>query len=344
MLRPPRGEGQMVGDKYEAPPMRNLFDSSTQNSQTPFTKGSFASLSEAADNYYLEREETRKFAARATALSQQTRKLIAQKTKLQFSLQQDLIAHGDADEHKRLGDLLLSNLSTAERRGGIVTLTNYYAEGEPRIELEVDEHSTLQEEAAQRFARYTKAKRAKREISKRLIALDAELATLRARENALKEIIAARDVEALDAFDGEKKRDERRSPHTPKRSESVVPGARRYRSTDGYEILVGRTARDNDHLTFRVARPHDLWLHAADYPGSHVVVRNPTRKEIPHRTIIEAAQLAANFSQARRDAKVDVHYTARKFLSKPKNSAPGLVRMSGFHSIAVEPRESLERI
>ena len=129
-----------------------------------------------------------------------------------------------------------------------------------------------------------------------------------------------------------------------KKAASEVAGARRYRSSDGYEILVGRAARDNDNLTFRVARPHDLWLHAADYPGSHVVVRNPTRADIPHRTIVEAAQLAAAFSQAKRDAKVDVHYTQRKFLAKPKGAAPGLVRMSSFRSITVEPRESVERI
>ncbi|HKR00907.1 MAG TPA: NFACT RNA binding domain-containing protein, partial [Pyrinomonadaceae bacterium] len=117
-----------------------------------------------------------------------------------------------------------------------------------------------------------------------------------------------------------------------------------YRSSDGYDILVGRAARDNDHLTFKVARPHDLWLHAADYPGSHVIIRNPTRSDVPHRTIIEAAQLAAQFSQARRDSKVDVHYAQRKFLSKPKGAAPGLVRMSSFRTLTVEPREGIERI
>jgi predicted ribosome quality control (RQC) complex YloA/Tae2 family protein len=123
-----------------------------------------------------------------------------------------------------------------------------------------------------------------------------------------------------------------------------IPGARRYVSSDGYEILVGRAARDNDNLTFKVAKPNDLWLHAADYPGSHVIVRNPTRKEIPHRTIIEAAQLAAYFSQAGKDPKVDVHHTERKFLSKPKGSAAGLVRMSRFKSIVVKPAEAVERV
>jgi len=85
-------------------------------------------------------------------------------------------------------------------------------------------------------------------------------------------------------------------------------------------------------------------MHAGDYPGSHVVVRNPTRKEIPHRTIIEAAQLAGKFSQASEDSKVVIHYTERKFLSKPKGAAPGLVRLSRFRSITVEPKEQLDRI
>jgi len=74
------------------------------------------------------------------------------------------------------------------------------------------------------------------------------------------------------------------------------------------------------------------------------VVRNSTRKEIPHRTIIEAAQLAAHFSQARNNAKVDVHYTQRKFVSKPRGGALGLVRMTRFKNIVVEPKEAIDRL
>jgi len=349
MLRTPRGEsGQQIGDQYEPPkPPANIFKS--QTATAPFDKNSYASLSEAADLYYLARAAAKKFELRAAALAQQNRKLIAQKEKLRRSLQQDIRMHGDAEAHKRAGDLLLANLSTAVRRGAKVTLTDYYVEGEPQIEIEVDENSTLQEEAARLFTRYGKAKRAAREIATRLIALDAEVETLRAREAELNEIIGVRDEAALEVFDVEKKIDaeKKRGTRRPSRSAKApasVARVRRYRSSDGYEILVGRAARDNDELTFRTARPYDLWLHAADYPGSHVVVRNPTRKEIPHRTIIEAAELAANFSQARTNAKVDVYYTQRKFLSKPKNSAPGLVRMSSFRSLAVEPREGIERI
>ncbi|MDQ1447029.1 MAG: hypothetical protein QOI20_3495, partial [Acidimicrobiaceae bacterium] len=120
---------------------------------------------------------------------------------------------------------------------------------------------------------------------------------------------------------------------------------RRYRSSDGYEVIVGRGARENDELTFRVARSYDTWMHAADYPGSHVVVRARGKDDpIPHRTLVEAARLAAHFSQARKDGKVAVNYTQRKFVSKPRGAAPGLVYLSSFRTLLVEPGEEIERI
>jgi predicted ribosome quality control (RQC) complex YloA/Tae2 family protein len=168
-----------------------------------------------------------------------------------------------------------------------------------------------------------------------------EIDLLRQKQNHLQHIASQRDENALEEFDKSETKPQRR---VGPKEEKQIPGVRRYLSTDGYEILVGRGARDNDHLTFRIARPNDVWLHAGDYPGSHVVIRNPTRKEIPQRTVIEAAQLAGRFSQASEDAKVVIHYTERKFLSKPKGAAPGLVRLSKFKSMTVEPRESVERI
>jgi predicted ribosome quality control (RQC) complex YloA/Tae2 family protein len=339
-LRSPRGAGQEIGEQYQPPPAQV----GRAPSQPPFAQGRFPSLSAAADDYYERLAAGRALAARISAARARLRKEIGQREKLRRHLENDLAAHGDAAEHKRIGDLLLANLTTAERRGRTVQLTDYYADDAPRIEIEVDEQATLQEEAARRFARYTKARRAAQEIAGRLQVLERELAALRARHDELEQTIAAHDESALADFDSTEKAPPSSSQARRKAAADAVPGARRYRSSDGYEILVGRAARDNDHLTFRVARPHDLWLHAADYPGSHVIVRNPSRKEIPQRAVIEAAQLAAYFSQAKRDGKVDVHYTERKFLTKPKGAAPGLVRMSSFRNLTVEPIEAIERI
>jgi len=294
------------------------------------------------DAYFSALEATKAFDVRARALQSKLTGAIRRQRTLKQNLQQDLVRHGDPEEHKRTGDLLLANIATATRTGNKVQLTDYYAEGTPVIELEVDENRSLQDEAGARFRQYTKAKRAAEEIAQRLKQIDREIGALEQRLQSLDDIIQSRDAAALETF-------EKPAPApkaTPKKTakQEKIPGVRRYLSTDGYEILVGRAARDNDHLTFRIAQPNDLWMHAGDYPGSHVVVRNPTRKEIPQRTVIEAAQLAARFSQASEDAKVVIHYTERKFLSKPKGAEPGLVRMSRFRSITAEPKEGIPRL
>ena len=222
------------------------------------------------------------------------------------------------DQHKRIGDLLLANLSTARRAGNHVTLIDYFADDAPALEVEIDDQVSLQQEAARRFAVYTRSKRAIEQISARLQTVHARIRKLEAEEQSLEGRIAAGEFSAPVKESAAKPASE-----TGRKGERKhVRGTRQYLSADGFEILVGRTANDNDQLTFKIAKPNDLWLHAADYGGSHVVVRNSTRKEIPHRTLIEAAQLAAHFSQAKKSPKADVHYTERKFVSKIKGGSP----------------------
>jgi len=343
--RNPHGEGQQVGELYKPPlsQAKTACDNALKiDSKTLLTREGASSFSAAADKYYSDLADGHEFDSLAGNLLASLRREIARRKKLQVNLKKDLIAHGDPDEHKRAGDLLLANIASASRIGNRVSLTDYYAEGAPVIEIEVDENLTLPEAASASFSRYTKAKRAVEEIGTRLVQLENELEKLGTKLVKLEKAIATRDVVALTEFEGRKA-----SPAAVSKKQKAsltLPGMRRYQSSDGYEVLVGRTARDNDQLTFRVARPNDLWLHAGDYPGSHVIVRNSSRSDIPHRTVIEAAQLAAKFSQARKDSKVDIHYTRRKYLTKPKGSAPGLVHMSNFKTITVEPGENLERI
>jgi predicted ribosome quality control (RQC) complex YloA/Tae2 family protein len=380
-LRTPRGAGQQLGEQYQPPPRSTAAHATNERADTGeadaarndddeialLSRDSRSSLSAIVEEFYERAEARREFDARVSQLRARLRQEIERRRKLERNLASDLLAHGDADEHKRAGDLLLANLSTAERDGSRVRLTDYFADDAPTIELEVDEHATLQAEAARRFARYTRAKRAAQEIERRRETLRAELSTLEARRAELERIAGARDADALNKFEssqtkmkGDAARGSRQAAQSKVGARSNRSGGaksgkhgasessarvRRYRSSDGYEILVGRAARDNDELTFKLARSHDLWLHAADYPGSHVVVRVSARdEEVPHRTLVEAAQLAAHFSQAKRDAKVAVHHTRRKFVSKIKGGAPGLVRLASFRTISVEPREACERI
>jgi predicted ribosome quality control (RQC) complex YloA/Tae2 family protein len=374
-LRPARGPGQEIGELYAPPAPKALpADAAAQEtSETSpaqsgpradagqFARAGFETLSEALDAHYLAIDRAKAFEQRARTAAARLRQESAKLTKLRQNLERDLAAHGDAEQHKRIGDLLLANLATAVRANNIVRLIDYYAEDAPVVAIEVDENKSLQEEAAERFARYGKAKRAAQEIARRLDEIETELADLNARQAELERAAAEHDEAALARLtggrgegarpDGETRRDTRRSgsegraKSSKRETNASAASLRRYRSSDGYEILVGRGSRDNDLLTFRLARSYDLWLHAADYPGSHVVVRARTRdEEIPHRTIIEAAQLAAHFSRAGRDAKVAVNYAPRKLVTKPKGAAPGLVYLTGFRTLLVEPREAGERV
>jgi predicted ribosome quality control (RQC) complex YloA/Tae2 family protein len=369
-LRPPRGAGQEVGETYQPPPRSTAERVSIDNvggasadEEASIRRGSFPTLSAALEDHYLRVEAARDFDARVSSARTRLRQEIAKRRKLERNLARDALAHGDAEEHRRAGDLLLANLSTAERAGSRVRLTDYFAEGAPTVELEIDENVSLQEEAARRFARYSRAKRAAHEIARRREGLRADLSALEAQSDELERASVERDAGALAAFESKPPkakggarqggtaqsgagRGGGREKRTKRKGAGEPPAkVRRYRSSDGYEILVGRAASDNDELTFRVARSHDLWLHAADYPGSHVVVRARGRDDdVPHRTLVEAAQLAAHFSRAKGDAKVAVHHTRRKFVSKMKGAAPGLVRLASFRTILVEPREAAERI
>ncbi|PYV44138.1 MAG: hypothetical protein DMG06_07740 [Acidobacteria bacterium] len=110
-------------------------------------------------------------------------------------------------------------------------------------------------------------------------------------------------------------------------------------SSEGLSILVGKSSKDNDILTLKIANSEDFWFHVAGYGGSHVVLRNPEKLAMPPRqSLLEAAQLAAYFSQARNAPKVEVHYTQRKFVSKPKGAKPGLVRLKEYKSVSVRPQ------
>jgi hypothetical protein len=116
---------------------------------------------------------------------------------------------------------------------------------------------------------------------------------------------------------------------------------RRYRSSGGLEIRVGRGARYNDELTFHHAAPDDVWLHARHAAGAHVVLRWPGPGNPPHRDLEEAAVLAAIHSRARTSGSAPVDWTLRKYVRKPRGAAPGAVLPQRVRTIFVEPDPAL---
>lgn len=334
-LRENFGAGQEIGCRY-APPERPETKPAPAQVEETFPQGDFETLSEALDEFYRQAEAEKRFRAKAQSARSKLKQELAKREKLVKNLNRDLDQHGEPEQWKRFGDLLLANLANAEREGDQVLVTDFYDEHLPVIEIEVEENQSLTEAAEKFFKRYTKARNAREEISKRLDLLESEISNLHMKSEALEKAVAEKDEDFLDEISG--KEAVKKSSKAREESREGFTGARNYSSSDGFEILVGKGSKDNDFLTFRVAKSQDLWLHAADYPGSHVVIRNPNRREIPPKTLIEAAQLAAFFSQARAEAKVAVHYTQKKFVFKPKGAVAGLVNLASFKTILVEPK------
>jgi predicted ribosome quality control (RQC) complex YloA/Tae2 family protein len=308
----------------------------------------FPTINEAADTFYTLLDYRREFQGLKQKLNSHISSRIKKQRALISNLRRDREKLGNAPTYQRYGELLLANLHQALKTETGFKLTDYFDEGQSLIEIPSADKPTPQEAAEHYFRLARKARNGLAAIDSRLPEIERELATL---DQQLAQIEHLTRIEDLDAFAARlalpgrsRKQELKKSPGAKKAREEKITGVRRYRSSDGYEILVGRTDRDNDNLTFKLAKSYDLWFHAADYPGSHVVLRNPGRKDVPPRAVTEAAQLAAKFSQAKGSAKVAVNYCQRKFVSKMKGFAPGQVRLSSFKTVMVEPGESVERI
>ncbi len=308
----------------------------------------FTTVNEAADSYFSLLDERRRFLAFKQKISSHLASKIKKQKALVANLQRERAGFANAATHRRYGELLLANLHQFAKTGTGFIVTDFYDDAQPQIEIPSANKAAPQEAAEHYFKLARKARHGTETINARLPEIERELAKLETDKSRLDSIIRIEELNALAESIGpalaQPQRDKKTSQPAKKSKEEKLSGMRRYRSSDGYEILIGRTDRDNDNLTFHIAKSHDLWFHAADYPGSHAVLRNPQRKQVPPRAITEAAQLAAKFSQAKGGAKVAVNYCERKFVTKMKGFAPGQVRLSSFKTVMVEPGEAGERV
>ncbi|MBA2379130.1 MAG: DUF814 domain-containing protein [Blastocatellia bacterium] len=330
--RPSSGDGQEPGNLY-SPPQRSQ---PAEHTDEKLPLHPSEDLSAYLDQQDLERKEQKQFDALAASARSSIRSETVRRDKLLVKLRADLTNHGDAEVWKKYGDLLLAATSTARREGSTIIVTDYYDENVPELAIEADENDSISEAAEKYFRKYTKARNAAEEISKRLEQIELELKGLAEKRYEVESAIEERDAQALETLSPAGKRSATKLDRREKKS-PFSGAARTFTSSEGFEILVGKRSKDNDVLTFRIAKSLDTWMHAADYPGSHVVIRNPSRTDIPHQTLLEAAQLAAFYSQAKMQPKAAVHYTLKKFVNKPKAAAPGLVSLSSHKTLMVEP-------
>ncbi|MFW5966403.1 MAG: NFACT RNA binding domain-containing protein, partial [Persicimonas sp.] len=264
-------------------------------------------------------------------------------------IEEDLERADKADEYRRRGELLQSAWGEVEPGAESVTVPDFYDESMPRVEIPLDPSASLQENIEQYFHEYQRLSSASEEIEERL----AESKALRERvEEAIAEFDnLGDDIEQIEAFaqrleDEGVLREEQPQRSGSSRDETPRKAYREFRSGRDRPILVGRGASDNDTLTTSVARGRDIWLHARDWPGAHVILRMRKDQNAPtSQDLVDAATLAAWFSDGRKDTLVDITYTRAKHVRKPKGFPPGKVTVADASTIAVAVEEErLERL
>jgi predicted ribosome quality control (RQC) complex YloA/Tae2 family protein len=281
-----------------------------------------------ASSWYLEaRMRASRFQrARSRALAD-TRRERRRLERLAEHLRRDLASLPDPAELRRSGEAILAAPASVPLGAGEVAVPDPYRPGETRS-VSVDPDLGLHANADRYFARARRIEQALSRVRERLSVAGKALDDAGRREAACLE---ARDRSAF-------------APAALHSSDAAraSSGTRQYLTSRGLSLLVGRGARENHRLTFGVARPEDLWLHARDVPGGHVILRDPEGRSRPE-DVREAAEVAAYFSAARGESVVDVHVTHRKHV-RPARGGRGRVRVAHSETLRVTPRDPEGRL
>jgi len=251
-----------------------------------------------------------------------------------------------AEELRRKGELIKTNLFRIEEGAAKAEVIDYYHPEQPAVEIELDPTKTPIENAQRLFKRYEKLKRTVKAVHRLLPGIEQELKYLRSVDAALDGAETTAEVEEIrqelvqEGYIKDKKQRRRgKDRHQPPSRQRQAQGKpRRFVTSDGLTVFVGSNNRQNDYLTTKQAGPDDLWLHVKDFPGSHAILETAGQQP-PETSIVEAAMLAAYYSKARDSANVPVDYTLVRHVRKPKGAKPGMVVYDHHSTVFVTPED-----
>lgn len=260
-------------------------------------------------------------------------------------LEKRAVASAGAERVRLDGELLKLALGTLQRGMQRVEVEDVFDENAGTRMLDLDPRRSPHENVQLYFERYKKLARAEESVA-------LELALAREKLSALQELLSELDAQESDPEHLEERAREaglldERQQADPRKRKAPEPRKpyRSFQALRGAEVRVGRSAKDNDALTLRHCRGNDLWLHTADTPGSHVVLRLERGAEADPEELLDAAHLAVHFSPLREAERANVHIAPRKHVHKPRGAKPGLVTLSGGRILTVRMQpERLARL
>jgi predicted ribosome quality control (RQC) complex YloA/Tae2 family protein len=297
----------------------------------------YPSLNSAIKGFFsgkLEREKRKREVHKLSSVVHQTLEKLKKREK---KIEEDFKQAERFEEYKRFGELLMMNKESIKRGETSVRLTDVFDPAHPMMEIPLDSRLGAIKNSQAYFKKYKKAKDALSIIKKRKSETEDQIAYLEeiftqllmpAEEIDLKE--QRQDLIRLGLLRPTKTRTKE------KKKKEFSP--RRFLTKSGREIFVGRNNKENDYLTFKFAQPDDLWFHAQDVSGSHVLLKRKNKKTDPSFSDIkEAASVAVYFSKAKKEKRAVVIYTQAKYVRKPKRGKPGLALVGKEKSVLVEP-------
>lgn len=246
------------------------------------------------------------------------------------------------EKYKRFGELLKANLSKFKRGQKKVTVADFYSEKQSPVVIEIEAVKTPLENMEAYFKRARKLRRGRPRIKREMENARETISLLEGLSHSLANYTGPDEFEELKL-----KVDSALAPKGPKKLKGkplAKLGPKKFVSSDGFEILVGRNQRQNDRLTLTIARGSDLFMHSGGSPGSHVIIRAQDKKSFPKQAMLEAANLAVYYSKLRNSRYAEVSYTLVKNVSKPRKAKPGLVYLSKHKVLGIEPDEKLVKI
>lgn len=328
--------GRLTADKLKT--FRSFFASPTHPSLTEKSfsallfsdsKTQMSTLSELLDTFYKDKAERDRVNQQASELIRRVENELEKNRKKLGKQEEELLATEKAEEFRQKGELLTTFLHQVPNDQNQVELDNYYT-GE-KILITLDKALTPNQNAQRYFKRYQKLKEAVKHLTSLIEETRNTILYLESVETALaqaslSEIVEIREELIQTGFIRRRQREKIQKRQKPEK----------YLATDGQTIiLVGRNNLQNDELTFKMAKKDELWFHAKDIPGSHVVITGNLQPSDEVKT--DAAELAAYFSKARLSNLVQVDMIEIKKLNKPTGGKPGFVTYTGQKTLRVTP-------
>jgi len=234
--------------------------------------------------------------------------------------EKELVTASKEEKWKQQAELLKANFVSLKKGMKVIVLQNYYKDGFPEIEIILNPEKDAKQNIGHYFKKYRKARDGKIKIKKQIEIAQKEIEVLE------KEIF---ELEETDIFFSKQEKSKKRRPQKA--------GYKKITIDEDWEIYIGRTSKENDILTTRFAKPYDWWFHTRIFHGTHIILRNYNKKELPNKLKLLCSQLAAYYSKAKKSTNVPVDYTQIRYVRKPRGSAPGYVIYKEQKTLFVDP-------